>query len=62
MKDDAISMRELEEGKELQLDFEKMKKVVAQSPDVIPVAVQNINTKEVYIEDQILWFSSMVYL
>ena len=49
MKDDAISIRELKEGKELQLDFEKMKQVVAQSPDVIPVAVQNTNSKEVIL-------------
>jgi len=49
MMDDAISIRELEEGRELQLDFEKMKQVVAQSPDVIPVAVQNTNTKEVIL-------------
>jgi len=49
MMDDAISIRELEEGRELQLDFEKIKQVVAQSPDVIPVAVQNTNTKEVIL-------------
>ena len=49
MKDDAISIWELEEGKELQLDFEKMQHVVTQSPSVIPVAVQNTHTKEVIL-------------
>ncbi len=49
MKDDVISVQDLEEGKELRLDFEKMKRVVAQSPGVIPVAVQNINTREVIL-------------
>jgi len=49
MKDDAISIRELEEGEELRLDFNKLKQVVVQSPDVIPVAVQNTNTKEVIL-------------
>ncbi len=32
MKDDGLSIREFEEGKELRLDFEKMKRAVAQSP------------------------------
>jgi len=49
MKDDAMSVQELEEGKELRLDFQKMRRVVAQSPGVIPVAVQHANTKEVIL-------------
>ena len=49
MKDDAISVQELEEGKELRVDFEKMQQVVAENPGVIPVAVQNASTKEVIL-------------
>ena len=49
MKDDRISIRELEEGKELRLDFNKLNRVIAHNPGVIPVAVQNINTKEVIL-------------
>jgi len=49
MEDGAISVQELEEGKELRLNFQKMQQVVAQNPGVIPVAVQNTNTKEVII-------------
>ncbi len=39
----------LEEGSELQLDFNKLAQVVEQNPDVIPVAVQNALTKEVIL-------------
>jgi hypothetical protein len=39
----------LEEGTELQLDFSKIAKSASRSPDIIPVAVQNINTKEVIL-------------
>jgi phosphoribosyl-AMP cyclohydrolase len=49
MKDNEISVRELEEGKELHLDFEKLNRVLAQSPGIIPVAVQNADTKEVIL-------------
>jgi phosphoribosyl-AMP cyclohydrolase len=49
MKNNEISIREIEEGKELRLDFEKMKRVISLSSDVIPVAVQNANTKEVIL-------------
>ena len=42
-------MSELEEGKELQLDFSKMAKAAQASPDVIPVAVQNVDTKEIIL-------------
>ena len=49
MKDKKISTWELEEGKKLLLDFEKMQRIVAQIPGVIPVAVQDINTREVIL-------------
>src|SRR3989304_7797512 len=42
-------MNQLEEGTTLQLDFSKLAKSVATSPDIIPVAVQNIDTKEVIL-------------
>ncbi|MCL6590025.1 MAG: phosphoribosyl-AMP cyclohydrolase [Firmicutes bacterium] len=42
-------MNLLEEGNELQLDFTKIAKVAAKCPDVIPVAVQNVDTKEVIL-------------
>jgi phosphoribosyl-AMP cyclohydrolase len=42
-------VNELEEGKELQLDFSKMAKAAQASPDVIPVAVQNVDTKEIIL-------------
>ncbi|HMP73171.1 MAG TPA: phosphoribosyl-AMP cyclohydrolase [Kiritimatiellia bacterium] len=40
--------KELEEGLELKLDFDKLAKV-AQCPGVIPVAVQNAGTQEVIL-------------
>ena len=43
------AVNELEEGTELRLDFCKMAKAAAQSPDVIPVAVQNVDTGEVIL-------------
>jgi phosphoribosyl-AMP cyclohydrolase len=49
MKDNKISIRELEEGKELRLDFEKLTRAIKQSPGIIPVAVQNADTKEVIL-------------
>ncbi len=42
-------MNLLEEGTQLQLDFTKLTKVAAVNADVIPVAVQNIDTKEVIL-------------
>lgn len=42
-------MNELEEGATLQLDFSKLAKSVAASPGIIPVAVQNIDTREVIL-------------
>ena len=42
-------MKELEEGLELQLDFDKLGKAVASSPGIIPVAVQHADTGEVIL-------------
>lgn len=42
-------MKELEEGVHFQLDFSKIAKIAAKCPDVIPVAVQNADTKEVIL-------------
>ena len=39
----------LEEGDELQLDFGKLRKVAQGEADVIPVAVQHADTKEVIL-------------
>jgi phosphoribosyl-AMP cyclohydrolase len=41
--------RQLEEGTSLCLDFGKMARAVRESPDVIPVAVQNADTREVIL-------------
>lgn len=41
--------RELEEGTTLRLDFDKLAKVAHNAPDVLPVAVQNADTKEVIL-------------
>jgi phosphoribosyl-AMP cyclohydrolase len=50
--------REREESLELELDFSKLAKAAASSPDVIPVAVQNADTREVilvaYVNQQAL--------
>ena len=40
---------DLEEGIELRIDFKKLEKVAACGEDVIPVAVQDADTKEVLI-------------
>jgi phosphoribosyl-AMP cyclohydrolase len=42
-------MNELEEGKTLRLDFSKLAKAAAGSPGVLPVAVQNADTREVIL-------------
>lgn len=39
----------LEEGDGLQLDFSKIAKIAAGSPDVIPVAVQHADTREIIL-------------
>jgi phosphoribosyl-AMP cyclohydrolase len=49
MTDRKVSAQELEEGKKLLLDFDKLEKVAAQSKGVIPVAVQDYTTKEVIL-------------
>jgi len=43
------AMKELEEGSELKLDFDKLAKAVANSPGIIPVAVQHAGTQEVIL-------------
>lgn len=51
-------MKALEEGRELQLDFDKLEKAVSQSRGIIPVAVQHVETGEVilvaYVNQQAL--------
>jgi phosphoribosyl-AMP cyclohydrolase len=42
-------MNQLEEGKNLKLDFSKLATATAKCPDIIPVAVQNIDTGEVIL-------------
>ncbi len=42
-------INQLEEGPELRLDFDKIAKVAAQTSGVIPVAVQDADTKEVIL-------------
>ncbi|NLW48495.1 MAG: phosphoribosyl-AMP cyclohydrolase [Firmicutes bacterium] len=42
-------MKELEEGSQLQLDFAKIAKIADRCRDVIPVAVQNADTKEIIL-------------
>ncbi len=42
-------MNLLEEGAELRLDFSKIAKTAAKCPDVIPVAVQDADTREVIL-------------
>ena len=41
--------KDLEEGLEVQLDFGKLEKAVAQSKGIIPVAVQDADTREVIL-------------
>ena len=42
-------MNPLEEGTQLTLDFSKIAKVASSAGDVVPVAVQNADTKEVIL-------------
>ena len=42
-------MNALEEGNELKLDFAKIAKIATKCPDVIPVAVQNADTREIIL-------------
>ncbi len=41
--------KELEEGGELRLDFNKLEKAVGQSKGIIPVAIQHADTREVIL-------------
>jgi len=41
--------KELEEGSQLMLDFAKIAKIAENCKDVIPVAVQNADTKEIIL-------------
>ena len=41
--------KELEEGLELKLDFNKLEKAVGQSKGIIPVAVQHADTNELIL-------------
>ena len=51
-------MNELEEGRKLMLDFGKLKKTAARGTDVVPVAVQNADSRDViliaYVNQQAL--------
>ena len=49
MAERELSAEELEEGTGLSLDFDKIAKVAARSPGVIPVAVQDADTREVIL-------------
>ena len=42
-------MDELEEGRRLRLDFRKLLKATSACPDILPVAVQNVDTGEVIL-------------
>lgn len=42
-------MKELEEGNVLTLDYDKLEKASKSSPGIIPVAVQNADTKEIIL-------------
>jgi phosphoribosyl-AMP cyclohydrolase len=44
-----MANKELEEGKKLQLDFDKLSKVAACGQALVPVAVQDAGTKDVLI-------------
>ncbi len=44
-----MSSKELEEGLELALDWNKLEKAVAGTKGIIPVAVQNADTREVVL-------------
>lgn len=44
-----IDANRLEHGDEVMLDFEKLRKIAASDDPVVPVAVQDVDTKEVLI-------------
>jgi phosphoribosyl-AMP cyclohydrolase len=49
MKKNSNTICEIEEGTTLQLDFQKIEKVLNNCSGIIPAAVQNIDTKEVIL-------------
>jgi len=49
MDNNGSATAALEEGKALQLDFSKITKVAEKCRDVIPVAVQNADTKDIIL-------------
>jgi len=44
-----VSMAQIEEGAEILLDFEKLQKVTRSGKPVIPVAVQDVESKEILL-------------
>jgi phosphoribosyl-AMP cyclohydrolase len=44
-----MTMNEIEEGSELKLDFSKLQRATEVCPEIVPVAVQNIDTGEVIL-------------
>lgn len=44
-----IDPKQLEEGRELRLDFNKLKKVAQAGEPVVPVAVQDVDSKELLL-------------
>lgn len=49
MSEEKIAADDLEEGKVLRLDFSKLEKVAANRQGLLPVAVQNADTKELIL-------------
>lgn len=49
MADRKLTAEQIEEGTELCLDFDKITSIAAQVPGVIPVAVQDADTREVLV-------------
>ena len=45
----TVDSQDLEEGEKLVLDFEKLRQVVACGQELLPVAVQDVTTKEVLL-------------
>ncbi len=45
----TVSSQDLEEGEKLLLDFEKLQQVAACGQELLPVAVQDVTTKEVLL-------------
>jgi phosphoribosyl-AMP cyclohydrolase len=44
-----ILIDSIEECNELRLDFEKLAKAISKCPDIIPVAVQDVETREIIL-------------